>query len=134
MDEFVIHANHNDAFHVAICQTFPDTYYDWKLTCLFYVAIHYLKALALKRKKSIGQTHYEINNNIRSGKHRPAMPIADTAFNNYMNLFHYSQSARYDGVEDINIFTALKKGDYEHALKCFGDFKKFIISNDVKLS
>ncbi len=51
MDEFVMHANHNDVFHTSICKNFPDTYYDWKLTCLFYVAIHYLKALAKKRKK-----------------------------------------------------------------------------------
>ena len=133
MDEFAIHANHNHAFHNMICVHHPNFYFDWKLVSLFYVAIHYLKSLALHRKKNIGEFHFEINQNIKRGTHHPTMPISDTAFKNYMTLFHYSQSARYEGVEDISLFNKLKEKDYEHAIKCFEDFKKFITSNGVSL-
>lgn len=130
----MIHANHNEEFHVAICKSHPDTYFDWKIVCLFYVAIHYLKALAKHRNKHIGEFHVHINNNIRSGPHNPAMPLQKTAYQNYMNLFHYSQTARYDGINDLNTFNVLMKGNYVHALKCFEDFKKYIISSEVNLS
>jgi hypothetical protein len=117
-----------------ICKSHPNTYYDWKIVCLFYVAIHYLKALAKHRNKKIGDHHLHINNNIRNGPHNPTMPLQSTAYKNYMNLFHYSQTARYDGINDLVTFNSLMKSDYMHALMCFEDFKKYIISSGVKLS
>jgi len=133
MNEFVNHANHNHEFHDRICSLYSDHFYDWKITCLFYIAIHYLKALADHRGKNIGVYHYEINRNIKSGTHNPTMPISNTAYSNYMSLFHYSQTARYDGFNDINIFNELMKNDYSHALNCFDQFKKFIVSSGVSL-
>lgn len=133
MQAFLNQAKHNEDFHECLCTQFQNLYYDWKITCLFYIGIHYLKALSIKRKKNIGVHHVEINRNIKSGKHNPTMPISDTAYSNYMQLFHYSQDARYDGFEDIETFNELKKLDYEHAYKCFSDFKKFIISSGVKI-
>jgi hypothetical protein len=130
----VIHANHNDEFHTAICKSHPDTYYDWKIICLFYVAIHYLKALARHRHKKLGESHLHINNNIRVGPHNPTMPLQNTAYRNYMHLFHYSQTARYDGIDDLSTFNTLMKSNYLHSLKCFQDFKKYIISSGVKLT
>ena len=61
MNAFAVHAHHNKNFHDAICRLQPDVYYDWKITSLFYVAIHYLKSLAQHRNKSIGNFHFEIN-------------------------------------------------------------------------
>lgn len=126
-------ASHNKEFHDMACKHAPELYYDWKITCLFYVAIHYLKALAHKRKKDIGDHHHDINRNIKRGKHNPTMPISDTAYDNYMRLFHYSQSARYDGFENVDVFNKMKKADYAHALKCFENFEKFIISSGIKI-
>jgi hypothetical protein len=133
MNEFVIHANHNHRFYESICKDYPDHYFDWKNIALFYVAIHLLKALALHRKKDLGVHHFEINDNIRSGPHKPTMPISKTAYDNYMNLFHYSQSARYEGFKSPELFQAARKNDHEHACKCFRDFRKFIISSGVRL-
>jgi hypothetical protein len=133
MDEFAIHANHNHLFYDGICTQYPDTYFDWKITILFYVAFHYLKALAKHRKKEIGQHHVEINRNIRSGSHYPTMPISDRAYDNYMNLFHYSQTARYEGMPDIATFNVMREADHGHALKCFKEFKAFIVSSGVIL-
>lgn len=130
MRDHINQANHNNSFHDLICENQPDKYFDWKITCLFYSAIHLLKALANHRGKAIGDTHFDINKNIRNdGK----MPLARTAYRNYMALYNYSQSARYDGFGDFNIFNELKKKDYQHALKCFNDFKSYVLSAGVVL-
>lgn len=131
MDEFAVHANHNHAFYETICTHHPETYYDWKITVLFYAALHYLKALAKHRKKEIGDTHIVINRNIKYGDHNPSMPISGRAYENYMYLFHYSQTARYDGISNLAVFAELRKRDHEHALKCFKEFKSFILSSGV---
>ncbi|MEJ7679086.1 MAG: hypothetical protein WKG06_14770 [Segetibacter sp.] len=132
MQEYLNQAAHNENFHQTLCGlTSNDDYPDWKVTCLFYVAFHYLKALADHRNKSIGNYHTEINKNIRSGTHMPTMPISKTAYQNYMSLFHYSQTARYDGYTDITVFNAINRGNYSHALQCLNDFKKFIQSSGV---
>lgn len=134
MDEYIKHANHNDEFHSVICMQYPDQYHDWKIVCLFYISIHHLKSLAKLRKKEIGKYHHEINKNIKPGHHNPAMPISNTARRNYMRLFHYSQEARYKAIKDIEEFKDSMKEDYEHAIQCYTDFKKFIISSGVRVS
>lgn len=132
MNEFVIHAQHNETFHDHLCEQFPASYFDWKLTAIFYAACHYLKALAVKRNKIIGEFHVQINNNIRSGPHNPTMPLPKGAYKNYMDLFHYSQTARYDGViPDLKTFEELRKADYQHALQCFTNFKKYMVDQGV---
>lgn len=130
MDKFLRHANHNLGFHMKICGHYPDEYYDWKIICLFYVAIHYLKSLSLHRQKEIGERHSEINLNIR--KHSN-MPLSNTARNNYIQLFNFSQIARYEGIDEIEEFNQMQKIDYGSALKCFRDFEKYIVSNGVKI-
>lgn len=133
MQEYLNQANHNEQFHQTLCNLPTNDYTDWKITCLFYIAIHYLKALAKHRNKNIGKFHFEINKNIKSGKHNPAMPISDTAWQNYMNLFHYSQDARYEGYDDPKVFKAINERNYSHALKCLSDFKKYIYSSGVPI-
>lgn len=49
MDRFLNQATHNEEFHSCLCENFTEKFYDWRITSLFYTAIHYLKALALKR-------------------------------------------------------------------------------------
>lgn len=39
-------AVHNEHFHACIQQEFSDKFFDWKTTVLFYVALHWLHALA----------------------------------------------------------------------------------------
>lgn len=131
MQEFINHAKHNEKFHELICNAENTGYYDWKVTVLFYVAIHYLKALAQFRKKSIGESHEQINNNIKNNRQGATMPLQNTARNNYMALYRYSQTSRYDGFTDADTFQQLMKRDYEDALECLSDFKKYIASSKV---
>jgi hypothetical protein len=53
-------AAHNQHFHDVISSNFPNQFTDWKITVLFYITIHSLKALAAQRKIDIGTTHFDI--------------------------------------------------------------------------
>ena len=135
MKEFLNHAVHNEKFHKNLVDLSPNDYSDWKVVCLFYISVHYLKALSKHRGKDIGESHKEINYNIgnisRNGK--PTMPISATAYSNYMNLFRYSQSARYDGYLNFEVFKAINDGNYTHSLKCFSDFKAFVKTSGIPI-
>lgn len=133
MVEFINHARHNENFHRELQNLSFNDYADWKIICLFYVAIHYLKALSKHRNKKIGESHKEINynigNNTRNGK--PTMPINTTAYSNYIALYSYSQDARYEGYTDFALFKGINEGNYNHAVKCLEDFKKYISTSGI---
>lgn len=65
MQQFIDQAIHNEKFHECVHTNFTDSFFDWKITILFYTAIHYLKALAAKRNIDIGNTHADIERNLK---------------------------------------------------------------------
>lgn len=134
MQHHIDQATHNQQFHDCIETQFSGKFYDWKITVLFYIAIHYLKALAAQRKIDIGQTHYDIEHNVNPDRHGRKMTITKNAWREYKNLFAYSQTARYEGVTDISTFEILKKADHGYCLKHLENFRKYIEGQGVVLS
>lgn len=128
MQNHILQAEHNKKFHECICEQFPDRFFDWKITVLFYQAIHLLQALADKKGINIGDTHYEIERNINPDRQNPAMPLTKGAWREYNSLYQYSQTARYDGVTDFETFEKLKQVDYSYCLKHLDNFKKYLKS------
>ena len=128
MQEFIDQANHNEELHTILCEKFPGHFFDWKVTVLFYCAVHYLKALAAKRGIKIGKTHVEIAQNCRwDAKGENAMPLTKTAFNNYKALRSYAETARYDGMLCApDEFEVDRKKDYDHSLQLLGNFKAYV--------
>jgi hypothetical protein len=134
MDRFLNQASHNEEFHNCICENFADKFYDWKITSLFYTAIHYLKALATKRGIDIGQTHHEIELNVNPDRHKPLMRITKGAWSEYKKLLQYSRTSRYDGVNtDFETFELIMKADYEYCVKHLDNFKKYLIGQGLEI-
>jgi hypothetical protein len=133
MQKYLKQAAHNKAFHECIEQSFSKKFYDWKVTVLFYIAIHCLKALATNLKVEIGDTHREIENNINPDRPQHTLAIKRTAFKNYRNLYQYSKTARYEGFTDFDTFEKLKEVDHSYCLKHLSDFQKYIESRGISL-
>lgn len=93
MQHHIDQANHNKDFHSCIQDNFYERFYDWKITVLFYIALHYLKALYLKRNMNIGDTHFDIEQNVNPDRPNPTMTITKGAWREYKNLFNYSRTA-----------------------------------------
>jgi uncharacterized protein (UPF0332 family) len=134
MSRFLKQASHNEDFHKCICENFEHKFYDWKITIIFYTAIHYLKALADKKGINIGQTHYEIENNINPKKYKPTMGLSKGGYNEYNTLLQYSRTSRYEGIEtDQETYELIKKQDYDNSLKHLDNFKKYLISKGLEI-
>lgn len=134
MDRFLKQALHNEEFHKNICDNSSDKFYDWKITSLFYTAIHYLKALALKRNLNIGQTHHEIEQNVNPDRNNAIMRVSRNAWNEYKKLLQYSRNSRYDGIDtDFETFELIMQVDYNECIKHLDTFKKYIKGQGVEI-
>jgi hypothetical protein len=131
MKEFLTQAQHNQEFHDCIAEEFADKFHDWRITVLFYVAIHYLKALASKRGVQIGDTHHEIECNVNPDRPSATMKIKKNAWKEYKRLYDYSRTARYAGYCPITTFEELKKIDYQYCLQHLEHFKKYVKGEGV---
>ena len=135
MNKFFTQAQHNSEFLNLIDKQFPDTFFDWKITVLFYVSIHLLKCLGAKRGVNIGDTHHEIQSSLdpkRCGN-KQIFPFPEKVWIAYRRIHQYSKSSRYDGIEDEKIVIAAQKKDYEECLKHFAHLIAYMKSQDIIL-
>lgn len=133
MQQHLEQASHNLKFHKSIESSFEGQFYDWRITVLFYVAIHYLKALAVHRGCAIGDTHFEIEKNVNPDRDNANMRISKNAWREYKSLLQYSQTARYNGITDINTFQELKRIDHSYCLVHLDKFKKYVVGQGVEI-
>lgn len=133
MRNYLSQAKHNEDFHSCISSEFENKFYDWKITALFYVALHYLKALAAKKGIDIGDTHYDIEHAVNPDRTNNKMSIRKGVWREYKALFSYSRTARYEGITDIETFEKLKEVDHSYCLRHLENFKKYIRSQGVDI-
>ena len=133
MQKNINQAEHNQDFHKCIVDKFEDSFFDWKITVLFYIAIHYLKALAEKRGENIGDTHIEIDRSVNPDRNDSTMKITRNAWREYKQLYNYSRTARYEGITDFDTFNKLKEIDHKYCLEHVKRFKAYIKGQKVPI-
>jgi len=133
MQSHIDQGKHNESLLSHLKVNFPDKYNDWKITIIFYCAIHYLKAYAALNKKNIGVTHNEIFINTDSLNKNASFPIQRGAYLLYKDIYQYSRTARYNGMIDSKTFEILMKADLDECEKNFVKFKKFLVSKRVPI-
>lgn len=122
-------ALHNVAYLRDIEHSFPTAYYDWKITTLFYIALHLIHGLAHQTKKQIGQTHDEVLRNIRPtipGRTSPTMPFTQIHYEMYYRLYELSRIARYKA-GNRPVLEAINKANYEEALEIYPKLIYYIV-------
>ncbi len=133
MNPSIEQVKHNESFHQDLCDKFKEQYFDWKITCLFYIAYHLIKSLSQHWKVEIGDRHSDILRNLNPKNPNRTMKVKKEVFEAYDTLFEYSWTSRYDGFTDFETFQLLKKLDYTDALKRCDYIKSYLISNGVSL-
>lgn len=126
MQHHIDQAEHNQSFHDCVEGNFTDQFCDWKITIIFYTAIHWLKALAAKRGIDIGETHFDIDKNVNPDRPNTKMSISRNAWREYKNLFNYSQTARYNGIADMTTFGQMMFRDHNYCKTHLSNFLKYI--------
>ena len=126
MQHHLDQASHNQDFHDCIAREFSTKFYDWKITTLFYTALHLLKALGDKRGINIGSTHQDIEQNCNPDRHNCKMAINKNAWKDYKSLYRYSHTARYEGITDVSTFETMMQNDYQYCKIHINSFKKYL--------
>lgn len=134
MQKHIDQANHNVEFHNCINSNFQDKFTDWKITVLFYVAIHLIKALAAKNNKAIGSSHKEINANINPTNPNATFKISRKAWRSYQTMYQMSKNSRYKGITDPETFELLLKSDYESSLENLAYLTKYSSGRGIKVN
>jgi predicted acetyltransferase len=132
MQKHIDQANHNIEFHSCIDSKFTGKFTDWKITVLFYVAIHLIKALAAKDKKNIGNSHKEINTGINPTNRNAVMKISRKAWRSYQTMYQNSKNSRYNGITDLETFEELLQGDYQSSLENLVFLTKYLNGRGIK--
>jgi len=125
--------NHNTAFHSSVCTSFPDQFYDWKITVLFYAALHCIKAHFRNKNIDIGNTHAEIERNINPRITHAPHKVNKGCWHNYKSLYRYSQTARYDGIADSAIYEESLKADHAYCVEHLEAVKLYVKSQGLTL-
>jgi hypothetical protein len=133
MNPCIEQVKHNENFHQDLCTKFTDHYFDWKVTCLFYVAHHLIRALANQWSVDIGNRHSENLRNMNPKNPNRTMQVKRSIFEDYDTLFEYSWTARYDGFTNFETFQNLKKGDHLDAVKRVDQIRRYAMANGVSL-
>lgn len=101
-------AKHNERFLTEVERSFPLIYNDWKITIVFYAALHYLRAYASFRGVIIPESHDGMRRAMGSGQPSgPKLDIDESCSKSYRVLFSICHSARYQGVKDMGRFEAM---------------------------
>jgi hypothetical protein len=133
MDIFLLQIKHNQDFYDCICAGHPDNYYDWKITVSFYIAVHYLKALAYKKMVLLPSSHFDVEKLVNPTK-GDALKLTHNAWDWYYNLYLYSRTARYSGfTEDPTLYMAIKKADYQYCEKYLTKFKNYMKGKGIQV-
>lgn len=131
MQEHINQAQHNEEFLKAIEDKFPDYFFDWKITVIFYIALHYLKAYNQFNNARIGSSHKELNFNANPANEKALNPLSTKAFNHYFDLFNSSYNSRYIGLLDRKNTINLLKFNYWQAKTDLEELKKYFKSKGL---
>ena len=126
MGNHIEHAKHNKDFIDCLCNHFPEQFFDWKTTALFYEALHLLKEYAETQQVDLGGTHEKISEAVNPASAKKVIKLEPDEYKNYNRLYTLSRSARYEGFTDIETFQKLKASDYEIATQYSKRWKAYM--------
>jgi hypothetical protein len=110
----LLQARHNEAFLGNLEENFPDFFNDWKITVVFYTALHLVLAFAEHSGVKIGNEHKELFKAMKArGSEIPNLDVDEECASDYGSLFSVCRIARYRGIENPNLFERIKRRDLD---------------------
>jgi len=130
---FINQATSNQDFLDNLEDKFPDVFLDWKITVMFYIAVHLLKELAEQYNVDIGRTHEETAIKLDPKRTKNSvLSLPDKVWRCYRHLYRYSKEYRYDGLMDDEVKHESRLKDYEAAKSALSIFCDYMHSEGIK--
>ncbi|MGB0428993.1 MAG: hypothetical protein ACPGLV_00870 [Bacteroidia bacterium] len=112
-------AQHNHNFYQKIQEEWPYDYPDWKVTVLFYIALHCVDAVAELNGMKNYHTHKDRNTFVSSNN----CTLSRNAKGKYRRLLSNSISSRYSGFIDQSSFETIQENNHTDCLQWLGVIK-----------
>jgi hypothetical protein len=126
MKSRILKVKENESFFEQI-KTFSN-YTDWKITVIYYTALHIIDAIAIKEKKI--SSHGFHDHSHRETVLSKVIPV----WSNYYNNKKYSLSARYTCIIDSHGYAEiLKQDNLKYSIQNLEIIKKHAKSIDIQL-
>ncbi len=116
-------------FFDSLCEAFPNQFEEWKVTAVFYSALHLIEALASNRNIYLGKTHEERWRSInpRPGNTDRKMQMPNQICKDYRALQEYSEVGRYRAEFDsIDAQLEIYRGNFADGLIRFNRIEKYM--------
>ncbi len=120
-------AVHNYRFFWEVHSKLPGAFYDWKITVLFYTALHLLRALMRKRGIEVSDSHQGLSAVINPNRSDPVSPVKKHCYDSYKILYNASLEVRYSGFlnpDKQSIYLKRRFSTCEEALKSIDVYMK----------
>lgn len=113
MNSFLLKARRNLDFLKMLETDFPDEYFEWKVTVIFYIALNatkgYLELIAIIPKSN----HNELANQIDSHSSNTSTATFDIQYPvEYKRIREFSEAARYEPIQNDALYDQIFKGNY----------------------
>lgn len=124
--KFYKQAIHNYKFFCEVHSKLPAVFFDWKITVLFYTAIHLLRALMAQRGLTVDESHYALRNAINPTN--GVSPVKKHCYNAYIVLYNASLEVRYTGFLDDSKRTDYLKAKFSKCQKAIESIDAYMKS------
>ncbi|HEX9651815.1 MAG TPA: hypothetical protein VGA21_14725 [Cyclobacteriaceae bacterium] len=117
----------NQEFLSKLTDKFPDLYFDWKITVLFYCSVHIIRGLAESNGDSLGNRHNDVFDYLQK------VNSGDKIYKAFRTLYRNSRDVRYSGFttrENFEFFCRIK---FEESKRMYGQLKSWIETKGVKV-
>ncbi len=130
MDKYLLQIRSNKELYLHLTTTFPDQYFDWKITLLFYTSLHLFNAFCEKNGLiPIPKSHDERNKFFNPSINRPGTKIKKEHFDTYFSLYQRCLSVRYDGITNIDKHNIKYKEIHDGLKPDYEKLERYICGN-----
>ncbi len=111
-EQYLIKSFHNIEFDKNVGSDYPD----WKVTAIFYTALHFIKHFA-EQQNIILRNHNHIFENINPNNPDGIIPLHPKAYTAYKLLYDLSIKSRYEGINNKNLFLKNNSNNYKKSIE-----------------
>ena len=124
----------NEAFLRALDTHIPDRFFDWRITVMFYIALHCLRALSVHKRVTWGASHQSMFVAIDPDDSRAVMPVPRDVYAAYQQLYRNSRMVRYQGFSDYSTYLARSRSMYGRCIGLLAIVKNYVVAEGCNLS
>jgi len=125
MNQNIEQAQHNEHFLNFVETQSPTLYFDWKITVIFYIALHYTKAYIYYNKiYKNTNSHKEIFEIIDFLNTNSKAKLPEKYYRKYLELFELSRNSRYNSITN-KLHKQLLEFNYKMAKENLNLFLKY---------